>query len=159
MKRSSSIPPLDSAEAPGKPASIADAVARKYAEILASSGPISVFISACQIDRMLLSVKMLILCLAVGGLVMIGLGAMLVTAAVQICMGICELLTVAFGGRVWAGELVTGGIIWILVLGTTYALVSSLIAKSRQATLEKYEQRRAEQRSDLGRDVEQKANE
>jgi hypothetical protein len=158
MKRSSSIPPPDSAEAPGKPASIADAVAqmRKFwREFWTYFG----FYITVQIDRMLLSVKMLILCLAVGGLVMIGLGAMLVTAAVQICMGICELLTVAFGGRVWAGELVTGGIIWILVLGTTYALVSSLIAKSRQATLEKYEQRRAEQRSDLGRDVEQKANE
>jgi hypothetical protein len=66
-------------------------------------------------------------------------------AAVQICSGIAQLFTMAFGGRVWAGDLLTGGIIWIAVLATTYFGVSSLIAKSRKATLEKYEQLRAQQ--------------
>jgi hypothetical protein len=155
---STSTPPDEAPPTPGQPASMADAFAqvRKYwRELVTYFG----FYLGVQLDRLLLSFKTLLLVLAIGGLVMIGLGAMLVTAAVQILMGIAQLLTVAFGGRQWAGDLVTGGIFWIVVLAVTYAIVSSLIAKSRQATLEKYEQRRAAQRSDLGRDVEQKANE
>jgi hypothetical protein len=159
MNRPSTSTPPDEAQAtPGQPASMADAFAqvrKNWRELVTYFG----FYLGVQIDRLLLSFKALLLVLAIGGLVMIGLGAMLVTAAVQILMGIAQLLTVAFGGRAWAGELVTGGIFWIVVLSITYAIVSSLIAKSRQATLEKYEQRRAAQRSDLGQDVEQKANE
>ena len=155
---STSSPPHEAPPTPGQPASLADAFAqlRKYWRELVTY---FTFYLEVQLDRLLLSFKTLLLVVAIGGLVMIGLGAMLVTAAVQILMGIAQLLTVAFGGRAWVGELVTGGIFWILVLGITYVIVSSLIAKSRQATLEKYEQRRAAQHSDLGRDVEEKANE
>jgi hypothetical protein len=158
MKRSTTYTPSEADSTQGEPASLADAFAqiRKYwGEFANYFG----FYLSVQFDRLMLSFKTLLLALALGGLVMIGLGAMLVTAAVQILMGIAELLTDAFGGRAWAGELVTGAIFWILVLGVTYAIVSSLVAKSRKATLEKYEQRRAEQRSDFGRDVEQKAHE
>lgn len=112
-----------------------------------------------QLDRILLSIKMLMVYAVLGALVLIGLGALLVTAAVQVCYGISHLLTQAFGGRVWLGELVTGAVIWILVLATAYIGISSLIARSRRATMEKYEQRRAKQRSDIGYDAQAKANE
>ncbi|HEY1685830.1 MAG TPA: hypothetical protein VGG19_13785 [Tepidisphaeraceae bacterium] len=141
-----STPPPDSTESHGgsTPGSIADALAQlgKYwREFRANLA----FYLMVQMDRILLSIKTMVIVGAVSVLVLVGLGAMLVMGVVQICSGIAQLFAEAFGGRMWAGDLLTGGIIWIAVLATTYFGVSKLIAKSRKATLEKYEQLRSQQ--------------
>ena len=111
-----------------------------------------------QADRLKLAVRKLIIAVAAGILLLIAGAAFLVTAAVQVCIGIAHLLTIAFGGRAWLGDLVTGVVIWIVVAGGTYLGISSIIKKSRKATMEKYEQLRQQQRTQFGRDVGEAAN-
>ncbi|HWB53572.1 MAG TPA: hypothetical protein VG722_05245 [Tepidisphaeraceae bacterium] len=110
-----------------------------------------------KIDRLMLSVKMLVVYAALGTLAMIGLAALLITAAVQICYGLAHLLTAAFGGRLWLGELVTGVIIWLLMVAVVFLGIMTWVRKSRRTTLEKYEKRRAQQRSDFGHDAQERA--
>jgi hypothetical protein len=156
--RSSTSTSAEEDEGQGEPSTMADAMAlaKKYWREFRTY--LSYYLTV-QMDRLMLSIRGMVIGLAISVLLLIGLGAMLVMAAVQICSGIAELLTMAFGGRVWAGDLVTGAIIWIAVLATAYFGVSSMVARSRKATMEKYEQLRAEQRAAVGRDAEERADE
>jgi membrane protein implicated in regulation of membrane protease activity len=148
--------PSETQENAGKSDSIADAFARVHRHWREVREYFHHYVSV-QIDRVLLSVKWLIASLVLGTLAMIGICALLVTAAVQICLGLSHLLTVAFGGRPWLGELVTGLIVWVAVSILVYVGLWRLRRKSRRTTLEKYEQRQAQQRVDFGHDVHERA--
>lgn len=153
MSRTNTSAPYEQS-ANGKPATTADAwanVGKHWQEFRTYLGH---YLSV-QMDRLVLSLKMMVLFAALGMLVLIGLGAMLVTAAVQICTGIAQLIGDALGGRMWAGYLITGAAIWIAVLAVAIIGINSLMAKSRKATMEKYEQKRAQERVEVGHDVEQ----
>jgi hypothetical protein len=81
----------------------------------------------------------------------------LVTAVVLLVMGIMDGLTVVFGGRLWAGELVTAvGLLTLVGLGGWIG-ISKWITNSRRRTMEHYERRRSQERAVHGLDVRQRA--
>jgi hypothetical protein len=89
-----------------------------------------------------------------GGLV--GLAA-LITSVVLLLDGAAEGLAILFGGRLWAGELVTGAIILLVAGIVAYVVVARITKTSRQRIIQKYERRRQKQRVEFGYDVSQRA--
>ena len=110
-----------------------------------------------QTDRLMLSTRQSLLYAGLGVLGGITAAAGLVVAVVQILTGVSEGISILLGGRVWAGNLITGAI----VIGTTVIAVSVLISRitgsSRRQRMEKYERIQDQQRADLGIDVAQRA--
>jgi hypothetical protein len=115
------------------------------------------FYLSTRADAIKLQVRTLLVYAAlgiVGGIV--GVGALLMAAVLAlngIASGFAELL----GGRVWAGQLITGASIILIaaiavVLGMRY-----LTNSSSGRTKRKYEQWRIQQRARFGHDVEQRA--
>jgi hypothetical protein len=84
-------------------------------------------------------------------------GAFVVTAAVLLLIGIAQGLGRAMNGHYWAGNLIVGAALLLLIFGGGYWFVSRLFKSSRKATVEKYELRRTRQRAQFGHDVRQRA--
>lgn len=75
----------------------------------------------------------------------------LITAVVLLLTGAAGALTVAFGGRVWAGNLAVGGGVVLIVAVGLWALKTYLASSARRRTVEKYEHQRDQQRARCGR--------
>ncbi|HYE19149.1 MAG TPA: hypothetical protein VEA69_11930 [Tepidisphaeraceae bacterium] len=86
-------------------------------------------------------------------------GAILVTAAVLLVTGISDALTALFGGREWAGKLVTA-VLLLGGLGVGMWLMIKKVTNNWKSALEKkYADWRAEQKSRFGTDVQERARE
>jgi hypothetical protein len=77
--------------------------------------------------------------LAVLGLV-VG-AALLVTASVLTLNGVAGGIAAALGGRIWAGQLITGLVLLIGVALACWLGIRRITATSRRKTIEKYERR------------------
>jgi hypothetical protein len=114
---------------------------------------------AAKVDGLKLTLRKIVLyaILVVVGAV-IG-AALLVTAAVYVLSGLAGAIGALFPDRYgwWAGRLIVG----VLVVGGSVAgvwlLMKSLTGSSRKRTIEKYENRKREQRNLYGSDVAQRA--
>jgi len=93
---------------------------------------------------------------AVGGI--LGIVA-LSTAVVYVLRGMSGGLGELLGGRVWAGDLITGLGILAVVAVAAYVSLPRWMNTSRRRTVEKYELRRQKQRVAFGHDVRQRARE
>ena len=86
-------------------------------------------------------------------------GAVLVTAAVLLVTGISDALTALFGGREWAGKLVTA-VLLLGGLGVGMWLMIKKVTNNWKTALEKkYADWRAEQKARFGTDVQERARE
>jgi hypothetical protein len=65
--------------------------------------------------------------------------AMIVTASVLAITGLAEVIGVAFGGRMWAGNLIVGWTLVVLVVAGAFFLTSRWSRAARQRTVERYE--------------------
>jgi hypothetical protein len=114
---------------------------------------------AAKADSMRLTLRRAGIFAALGLVGLFALGALVVTAVVLVCGGIAQLLTVAFGGRAWAGNLVTGTVVLALLGLGIWLGLRRVTQGSRERTVKNYELRRKRQRADFGHDVAQRAAE
>jgi hypothetical protein len=114
---------------------------------------------AAKIDLLRLRIKRAIIYAILAVIGLIAAIALIVTAAVLLLVGLAGLIGNALGHRAWAGDLIVS----LLVLGGivigVYAGVNWFLGVSRKATEQKYENKRNQQRSEHGRDVNQRARE
>ena len=81
----------------------------------------------------------------------------LVVAVALVLRGTAGAMAALLGGRSWAGELIVGAGVLILMAIVAGAGASAWIGISAAKTREKYERRRQSQRSAFGEDVSQRA--
>jgi hypothetical protein len=109
-----------------------------------------------RLDALGLSIRRAVVGLALGVVGAIGAAAGLVMAVVLLLRGLAEALTVLFGGRAWAGDLVVGGGVILLTAGSLWAVKAYLASVARRRTVEKYEHQRSQQRTRVGHDASQR---
>jgi len=138
----------ESDDARSGPAAIHD-LQRQYDELREYVG---LYLSA-RIDAIRAAARRTVLSLVTGALVLLVAGSALITATVIGILGIAELIGHLLGDRLWAGYLITGfGL--LLIVGLALLVVSSNLKRtSRERTIRKYAKRRQEQRAHFGRDV------
>jgi hypothetical protein len=97
---------------------------------------------------------------AVLGIIGLMAGAALVmTAVVLLCVGLAGALSAWIGTGIWAGSLIVGGFV-MLVLGAGIGwLLWWFPRASRARTVQKYEDKRRQQQADYGHDVHERARE
>ena len=114
---------------------------------------------AAQTDAVKQKVKNIALYAALGLLGAIVGGAVLVTAAVLLVIGIGDALAVLFGGRLWLGEIVAGVVILSLIGLFTWCMVKKITHNWKAQLVKKYDDRKAGQRARFGHDVAERAEE
>lgn len=77
----------------------------------------------------------------------------LITAVVLALGGIANGLGQLMGGRIWAGQLITGLGVLIIAAATVVIGLRSVTNSSRRRTMAKYEHWRNQQRAQFGHDV------
>jgi hypothetical protein len=114
------------------------------------------FISA-KTDSVKLSVRQVIMWAALGVVGMIALGSVVATAVVLLLTGVGEGLAVAFGGRMWLGDIVAGVLtLGLLGLGSWVGM-QKWRKSSRMRTIQHYEQQQLQQQAAFGRSVSDRA--
>jgi hypothetical protein len=114
---------------------------------------------AAKLDGIKLSLRRAGIFAALGIVALLAGSALVVTAVVMVCAGLAQLIAQALDGRAWAGNLIVGLGVLLLVGGGTWFGMSFLTGKSRKWTVKKYELRRTRQRADFGHDVHDVARE
>ena len=145
----------DGAKQGASPAEAFASAERHFAEVKAYAGH---YVSA-KLDGVRSSLKSVVLYAALGVLGAIAGTAVLATASVLLVRGIAGGLTVLFRGHAWVAEMVTGIVLLMGILGTTYFMISKILGKSRAAAVAKYEAMNRDQKSQLGHNVHERANE
>jgi hypothetical protein len=109
---------------------------------------------AAKADAAKLSIKRLVLVIAMGIIAGITGAAMLITAAVLLVNGLATGIGRIFDpDKTWLGQLIVG---LLFVAGANVAvflMIRKMMRASRDQTVQKYESRHNEQRSRFGRDV------
>ena len=157
---SSSPEAADRHAANGHDASPADAVkeaAAKLGEVKEYAG----VLIAAKLDALKLTLRNVALYAAlgiVGGLVGIG---MLITAGVLLRTGLAGLIGEIFPEKWedWGGPLVLGLLIVGIAVGGVLFAMKSITGSSRKRTIEKYENRKRDERFAYGHDVAERARE
>jgi membrane protein implicated in regulation of membrane protease activity len=91
---------------------------------------------------------------AVVGVIAAVLGcAILATGGVLLMLGLAGGISQWLGAGPWLGQLVVGFIIPAIVLAAAVFFVKRALGKSRQRTIQRYEQRQNQQRERFGHDV------
>jgi hypothetical protein len=113
---------------------------------------------AAKVDAIKATVRNVGLYAALGVIGLMAGGAIIVTAAVLLCLGLSQLLASAFDPpKPWFGNLIVGAVLLALVLAGAWLAVSSITKSSRKRTVKKYEDRKRQQRADFGHDVHTRA--
>jgi hypothetical protein len=138
----------DSENESGGPAAVLE-LQRQYEELLEYVR----FYLAARVDTIRAALRRTALSLVIGTLALFVACAALATCTVIGILGIANLIGQLLGDRLWAGYLITGfGV--LLIVGLALLLFSSSLKRtSRERTASKYARRRQEQRARFGRDV------
>jgi Zn-dependent protease with chaperone function len=148
--------PADPAGAPtgnGSPgAALRDAIG-KLGEVQAFAG----HYLAAKIDGIKLSIRNLGIFAALGIVGLIALGAVVNTTIVLLLLGIAGAWGALLGGRWWLGALITGVLVLALIAIGVIIGMKMLTKSFRAKTVEKYEQRKGQERARYGHDVDQYA--
>ena len=130
---------------------------RRLRQQLAELGDYARLFVEAKKDAMLVTLRKLALW-GVAGIVAVSvLCTMLITATVLGMIGLAQLIALALGDRLWAGNLIVGfGLILLVALGwfVTMGLVQRRFHKK---TVKKYAKRHQAQRSQYGHDVESRS--
>lgn len=110
-----------------------------------------------QIDRAKLTAISIAMFVLVG-LILAFVGvAVVLTAGVLLVTGIAGAIGALFNGRLWLGELITSVVILGGLVAGVLVVFKTVLTKSRKKVVAAYEQRKSQQRSDLGTDVDEQA--
>ena len=116
----------------------------------------SYYLSA-KSDAFKASIRNIGIMAAVGVLALAVAVALVVTATVLLCVGIAQALAVAMHGTTWAGNLIVGGGLLLILFGGAILGSRMLAAAARKRTMQKYELRQSQQRQSYGRSVADRA--
>ena len=115
------------------------------------------YYAAAQVDRVKLTAINIAMFVVLGAIAAFTGLTVVITASVLLVVGISQAIGAVLGGRMWAGYLITS----VVVLGSLFVgtvVAFKIVTKSTRGKLvAAYEQRKHEQRSDLGTDVEQES--
>jgi hypothetical protein len=115
------------------------------------------FYLAARADAFKLSVRSAVFYAILGVIGLIAASAAIVVAVSLLLIGISHGLGAAMGGRWWLGDLVVGVVVLGLIALMAKAAVSKVFGLSRKQTVEKYESRKRDQRTQFGHDISQKS--
>lgn len=76
-----------------------------------------------------------------------------ITATVLALLGLAQLIGEALGDRPWAGYLITGGGLLLLLAAGMLLALTTLQSRFRKQTVQKYERRHQAQRARFGHDA------
>ena len=116
----------------------------------------SYYLSA-KSDAFKASIRNLGIMAAVGVLALAVAVALVVTATVLLCLGIAQGLAAAMHGTTWAGNLIVGGGLLLILFGGAILASRMLASAARKRTMQKYELRQSQQRQSYGRSVADRA--
>jgi hypothetical protein len=116
----------------------------------------SYYLSA-KSDAMKASMRNLGVMAALGVLALAVGVALVVTATVLLCIGIAQALAAAMHGTTWAGNLIVGAGLLLIVFGGAILGSRMLASAARKRTVQKYELRQELQRQQHGRTVAERA--
>jgi hypothetical protein len=117
------------------------------------------FYLSTKADALKLQVRTVLIYAALGIVAaIVGAGA-LTTAVVLALNGVANGLAHLLGGRLWAGQLITGSSILLILAAAIILGMRYVTNSSRKKTKEKYDHWRDEQRTRFGHDVGQRAAE
>jgi cytochrome c biogenesis protein CcdA len=94
---------------------------------------------------------------AIGILALAVAVALVATATVLLCLGIAQALAAAMHDTMWAGNLIVGAGLLLIIFGAVILGSRMLANASRKRTMQKYELRQEQQRRDFGRTVAERA--
>lgn len=80
-----------------------------------------------------------------------------IAATVLALLGLAQLLGEALGERPWAGYLITGGGLLLLLASGMFITLLILQSRFRKQTVQKYERRHQAQRARVGQDASQRS--
>ena len=116
---------------------------------------------ASKLDATKAQARNLAIMAALGVVGLIVFAAILITAAVLLLNGAALAIGELFESNGWAGpwvgNLIVGALVFVLTGIVTIIVLGKIKSASRQATVEKYEQRKNEQRQKFGHDVSERA--
>jgi len=112
---------------------------------------------AARLDAIKLTLRNVAIFAALGIVGLIAGGALVVTAVVQLCMGLAQAVAALLGGRMWAGNLIVGVLLLGLLAGGVMIGLKLLAKGSKKKTVAKYELRQSHQRNQYGRDAADRA--
>ena len=139
------------------PANAAEAfqnASRRFAELRVYT---AYFVSA-KLDQIKLTVRNIAVLAALGIVGLIAGGAVVATAAVLILQGIAGAISALAGGREWVGDLACGILVLAAIAIAIYVVMTRITKTSRSQTVSKYEDRKRQQHSELGADVQERAD-
>jgi hypothetical protein len=139
-------------ETPGSPGAAFSELGRQLGEAWLFVG----YYLRTRLDQLRLSIFRLILFSALGMIGLLAAGAMVVTAAAMIVLGLAHLIG-WLSGYAWIGELATGVLLLGIMLGITYVGIARATKTSRLTTMAAHERRLREQREYYGTDVNERA--
>jgi hypothetical protein len=112
--------------------------------------------AAAKVDRWKLTARSLVI-YAILGVVALLVGLVVVIVATSLLvMGLAQAIAAVLGGRMWAGNLIVGGGILLLLGAGTWLGLKMYNRSSRRKTVERYEQRLKHQRQSFGHDARQR---
>jgi hypothetical protein len=94
-----------------------------------------------QADRLKVLVRNLFLMAALGIVAALIAATILVCSTVLLCNGVADGIAALLGGRQWAGDLITGGIVVGTVLLSARFVVRGIMNAARERTRREYEQK------------------
>jgi hypothetical protein len=108
---------------------------------------------SARADALKLQARSIAIYAVLGLLAALAGAAGLITAVVLTLDGMANGLGYLMGGRIWAGQLVTGLGILVVAAATVVIAMRYLTNSSRKRTMAKYEHWRNDQRAQFGHDV------
>lgn len=115
------------------------------------------YYASAKSDTVKLSLQNALLWVALSVIGFVVACAVFVTATCLLLFGLAEGLSVLFGGRLWVGNLLTGGLLLAGFGGGTYGLMVAYRRASRARTVKEYETRQALQETRYGHNVTERA--
>ena len=110
-----------------------------------------------QKDQAKATVRRLVINVAMGIVAAIIGATLLIVSTILVADGLAELISVALGGRPWAGKLILGGGLLVLFGLVAAIIIARLRRAERRRIIRKYESRHHAQRAKFGSDVTQRA--
>jgi hypothetical protein len=139
------VPPMDAFRAAAEQVGELKAYASQYV--------------AAKLDGVKLSIRRAVLYAALGVVGLIVAIGTVATAAALFVTGLAQAVSALLGGRAWAGNLIIGGGLLLIILGATWFVIQRMFKSSRKATVDRYEQRLQRQRVQHGHDARQRSAE
>ncbi len=111
------------------------------------------YYASAQADRLKLTAINLAMFAILGAVAAFVGVAVVLTAGVLLVVGVAGGLGALFGGRLWLGDLVTAVVVLGALLAGTVVVFKMVTGSTRRKLVSAYEQRKSQQRTNLGTDV------